>query len=126
MAWIPEGSRLLYNDATYVPSFITNNVFVMAGIPNIMAAMLKSALPMLKVGKVVKSKSVEIMVGESKIAGQFEALQQKYPQVEMGSYPFTKDGVHGTALVLRSSDYVALDASFEELERFCKNGEKIL
>ncbi len=119
MAYIPEGSKLLYNDATMVPGFITNNVYSMAGIPDIMKSMLKSALPNLKNGEVVKSKTIEIMLGESKIADQLSALQDKYQNIDIGSYPFTKDGIHGTALVLRSSDYSALDLAHNELQEIC-------
>jgi len=121
MAYIPESSKLLYNNATMIPGFVTKNVFSMAGIPDIMQAMLKSALPMLKKGTVVKSESIEIMIGESKIADRFETLQQEYRNVDMGSYPFTKDGIHGTALVLRSSDYDALNAAFGKLKKLCRN-----
>ena len=116
MAYIPESSKLLHNDATMVPGFVINNVFVMAGIPNIMKAMLKSAIPMLKRGTVVQSKTLEVMMGESKIAISFEELQNKYKEVDMGSYPFTKNGIHGTALVLRSSNYNLLEKAFVELE----------
>ena len=116
MAYIPESSKLLHNDATMVPGFVIGNVFVMAGIPNIMKAMLKSAIPMLKRGSVVQSKTLEVMMGESKIAISFEELQNKYKEVDMGSYPFTKNGIHGTALVLRSSNYNLLEKAFVELE----------
>ncbi len=116
MAYIPESSKLLHNDATMVPGFVIHNVFVMAGIPNIMKAMLKSAIPMLKKGNVVQSKTLEVMVGESKLAIKFEELQNKYKEVDMGSYPFTKNGSHGTALVLRSSNYNLLKKAFVELE----------
>ena len=116
MAYIPESSKLLHNDATMVPGFVTNNVFVMAGIPNIMESMLKSAIPMLKKGAIIQSKTLEVMLGESKIAISFEELQNKYKEVEMGSYPFTRNGNHGTALVLRSANYESLDNAFAELE----------
>ena len=121
IAYVPESSTLLYNDATMVPGFVTKNVFSMAGIPHIMKSMLKSAIPMLKQGKIVKSKSIEIMIGESKIADRFEAIQLKYINVDMGSYPFTKDGKHGTTLVLSSTDYDALDNSFNEVKNLCDN-----
>ena len=116
MAYIPESSKLLHNDATMVPGFVISNVFVMAGIPNIMKSMLKSAIPMLQRGTVIQSKTLEIMLGESKIAISFEELQNKYKEVEMGSYPFTRNGNHGTALVLRSANYESLDNAFAELE----------
>ena len=121
MAYIPESSKLLHNDATMVPGFVINNVFVMAGIPNIMKAILKSAIPMLKKGKVIQSKTLEVMMGESKIAISFEELQNKYKEVDMGSYPFTRNGSHGTALVLRSSNYNLLEKAFVELETIIKS-----
>ena len=119
MAYIPEGADLIFNKATMIPGFITRNVYTMAGIPDIMKAMLESTLPKLKNGNVVKSKAIDIMLGESKIADQFSDLQKKYPNIDMGSYPYTKDGQHGTSLVLRSSDYLELDAAYAELQAIC-------
>ncbi|GAB4164555.1 MAG: molybdopterin-binding protein [Rickettsiaceae bacterium] len=110
MAYMPESATLLY------PGFVIKNVFVMAGIPEVTKTMLKAAIPMLKKGKIVKTKTLEVMTSESRIASQFENLQNKYKGVEMGSYPFTKDGIHGTALVLRSADYEALEAAFKDLK----------
>lgn len=115
MAFIPEGSSLIYNDVTQIPGFMIRNVYSMAGIPEIMQSMLRSILPSLNNGKIIKTHTIEIMLGESKIADEFSKLQQKYPSVDMGSYPFTKDGQHGTALVLRSSDYENLEKAYSEL-----------
>ena len=33
----------------------------------------------------------------------------------MGSYPFIKDGIHGTSLVLRSNNYLDLEKAFHDL-----------
>ena len=41
---------------------------------------------------------------EGEIAEMFGALQKRYPDVPMGSYPFQRDGKPGTQLVLRSTD----------------------
>ena len=119
MAYTPEGAELIFNNATRIPGFITRNVYTMAGIPEIMKAMLDSVLPMLKNGDIVESKAIDIMLGESKIADQFSKLQKKYPTVDMGSYPFTKDGKHGASLVLRSSDYSKLNIAYTELQKIC-------
>jgi molybdenum cofactor synthesis domain-containing protein len=116
MSWMPEGSSLILNPGT-PPGFVIENVFVLAGVPSIMEAMLRTTLPMLKQGRVVKSRHLEIMIGESRIASMFESLQNSYPDVIMGSYPFVKDGQHGTSLVLRSIHYDLLDTAFSELEK---------
>jgi len=120
MAFIPEGSTLIRNDVTKVPGFAIKNVYCLAGVPDIMESMLNSIIPSLKHGKVVRSLSHTVMIGESKIAVHFEALQNKYPDVDMGSYPFTREGIHGTSLVLRSTDYINLEAAFQDLKSLIK------
>ena len=115
MAYVPASAELIYNEATKIPGFVTHNVFSMAGIPEIMKSMLKSCIPMLEKGKIVKSKSVDVFLAESKIADKFSTLQKKYTNVDMGSYPFTKNNKNGTSLVLRSSDYESLEMAFNEL-----------
>jgi len=120
MAFIPEGSTLIRNDVTKVPGFAIKNVYCLAGVPDIMESMLNSIIPSLKHGKVVRSLSHTVMIGESKIAAHLEALQNKYPGVDMGSYPFTREGIHGTSLVLRSTDYINLEAAFQDLKSLIK------
>ena len=85
-----------------------------------MESMLNSIIPSLEHGRVVRSTSHTVMIGESKIAERFEALQNKYPSVDMGSYPFIREGIHGTSLVLRSTDYVNLEAAFLDLKNLIK------
>lgn len=120
MAFIPEGSTFIKNEVSKVPGFAINNVYCLAGVPDIMESMLNSIIPFLEHGKVVRSLSHTVMIGESKIAERFEVLQNKYPSVDMGSYPFTREGMHGTSLVLRSSDYVNLEAAFLDLKNLIK------
>jgi molybdenum cofactor synthesis domain-containing protein len=119
MAWLPEGSSLIMNLGT-PPGFIIKNVFVLAGVPEIMESMLQTTLAMLKRGKIVKAKNLEVMLGESVIASAFEKLQHTYPEVSMGSYPFVKNGLYGTSLVLRSNNYELLEKSFSELQKIIK------
>jgi len=123
MAYVPEGSTPLHNKVSSVPSFMIENVFVMAGIPEIMKSTLETIIPLLKKGKIVKSKSIKVMTAETSIAETLTSLQNKYPAVDMGSYPFTENGKfdhtgkYGTTLVLRSSDYTKLDLAYLELEK---------
>jgi molybdenum cofactor synthesis domain-containing protein len=120
MAFIPEGSTLIQNDVSKVPGFSIRNVYCLAGVPDIMESMLNFVVPSLKQGTPVRSLSHTVMIGESKIAERLETLQNKYPSVDMGSYPFTKEGIHGTSLVLRSNDYVKLEAAFQDLTNIIK------
>ena len=49
-------------------------------------------------------------------------MQNKYPEVEIGSYPFSSpDGKYGTSLVMRSSNTELLNQCKLELEEMVKN-----
>lgn len=111
MAFVPAKAKLLDNPVSSAPGFRIENVFVMAGVPKIFQAMFEAASKELVGGKKMKSKEVKITLTESVIAKDFDLLQQKYPQVTMGSYPF--EG--GTSLVFRSNDYDAIEQSATEM-----------
>ena len=55
-------------------------------------------------------------VPEGALAKGLGALQDKYPEVEMGSYPFNRRGNLGVRLVLRSTEAGRLDAAAKELD----------
>ena len=114
MAYIPDGARLIDNSETGAPGFIIENVYVMAGVPYIMQAMMEFVLPMLENGSSILSRSIELDIGESIIAREMEAIQHKYPTVSVGSYPFVKGDAHGTSVVMRSDDEKTLDKAYKE------------
>jgi len=115
MARIPEGADLIVNSVSAAPGFRIENVHVMAGVPIIMKAMLEAILPTLRTGRKVLSRTVPAQVGEGIIAAPLSALQDKYPDVKMGSYPRMGDGAVRTELVLRSPDEARLETATAEL-----------
>lgn len=118
MARIPEGADLIANSVSGAPGFRIGNVYVMAGIPSVMAAMLEALGPMLVGGAPMLSRTVPAGLGESVIAEGLEAIQHSYPDVAIGSYP--QPGAGGgfwTELVLRARDPVRLDAASAEVAR---------
>lgn len=116
MARIPKGAQLVKNSISKAPGFRIENVFVMAGVPQIMRDMLENILPTLSGGAKMLSKSVGAGLPEGKVAQDLGLLQEKYPDVSMGSYPYFKQGAVGTNLVLRSIFPDKLDAAFDELK----------
>jgi molybdenum cofactor synthesis domain-containing protein len=103
MLHIPEGGELIYSPATKAPGYKIENVFVMAGIPKIMQGMLEGMYDYLEKGDVIHSRSLDIMVGESFFAEDLAEIQDKFSNVSVGSYPFSRDGVYGATIVLRST-----------------------
>jgi len=116
MARIPFGAELVENSVSIAPGFMLGNVVVMAGIPSIMQVMLDAATKYLRTGKKMLSAALDLHRPEGEIAGMFEELQKRYPDVPMGSYPFIRDGKPGTQLVLRSTDAARLAAAENELK----------
>ncbi len=115
MARIPQGAELIDNPVSGAPGFSLRNVHVMAGVPRIFEAMLEGLLPRLAGGAPVLSRALDVMRPEGDIAGPLADLAGRYPDLSMGSYPFRRDGVLGTSLVLRGTDAERLDAALAEL-----------
>jgi molybdenum cofactor synthesis domain-containing protein len=121
MARIPKGAEIVNNALSIAPGFRLGNVIVMAGIPSVMQVMLDDASKHLRTGKRMLSQSFELLRPEGEIAELFGAHQQEFPDVAMGSYPFTREArIYGTQLVLRSTDPDRLAAATEGLEQKLK------
>lgn len=115
MARIPDGADLIDNPISIAPGFSLANVHVMAGVPNIFQAMVASVLPRLIGGAPLLSQSLRVDRGEGEVAGPFATLAAEYPELSMGSYPFTNNGAYGTNLVIRGTDPAQIDAAMTRL-----------
>ena len=116
MARIPQGASLVPNPTGGPQGFRMDNVFVMAGIPAVMQAMLSTLEDELEGGAVVRSRSVTAHLGESEIADGLEEIQGRYPDMDLGSYPFYRDNVYGTTLVMRGADEARLERMLAEVK----------
>jgi molybdenum cofactor synthesis domain-containing protein len=115
MAHLPEGAAIVDNPISTAPGFQIGNVFVLAGVPAICRAMFDGLKGRLKVGDKMLSATVSAFVGEGVIAKGLGALQDRYRQLEIGSYPFFRQGRFGASFVLRGTDAAAIRAAAEEL-----------
>jgi molybdenum cofactor synthesis domain-containing protein len=114
MARTPEGATLIDNPVSTAPGFQIGNVYVMAGIPQVMQAMFDGLKHRLIGGAPVMSRAVSGFLPEGVIAAGLGALQGRYPDIEIGSYPFQRQGRAGSTIVLRGTDRARLDAATEE------------
>lgn len=115
MARIPHGAALIANPLSRAPGFQLGNVFVMAGIPAVMQAMLEDVRHRLAGAPPLGSRTVSVYLGEGTIAAGLAQLQKKFPDTPLGSYPFSKDGRFGTSLVARGNDPARLSEVAEAL-----------
>jgi molybdenum cofactor synthesis domain-containing protein len=118
MARIPEGGTLIANPVTDAPGFQIGNVFVMAGVPKIMTAMLEDVAPRLRTGAVVHAQTLRVTgVGEGDVADILTAAAKAEREISFGSYPFGHGSVGevGTNLVVRGRDAAGVEAAIEGL-----------
>jgi molybdenum cofactor synthesis domain-containing protein len=117
MARIPDGADIVENRVSVAPGFMLGNVIVMAGIPQVMHVMLDGVTPKLRTGKRMLSVDIELLQPEGAIAELLEQTQKEFPDVPMGSYPFSREArVYGTVLVLRSTEPERLAAAEAKLK----------
>jgi molybdenum cofactor synthesis domain-containing protein len=116
MADVPVGATLVANSVSAAPGYVMGNVHVMAGVPNIMQAMLGKILPTLKGGSTVESVSITTDVLEGTLADGLTAIQHRYPDMDIGSYPQFVDGRGITTLVMRSPDGARNAAAADEVK----------
>jgi molybdopterin-biosynthesis enzyme MoeA-like protein len=112
MARIPAGADLILNKVSNAPGFRIGNVFVMAGIPNVMQAMLDYVAPTLKTGVKMLSETIRADAREGDIGTPLREVAKAHPEVSIGSYPFF-DEQRGpnTNIVVRSRDAAQLAAA---------------
>lgn len=115
MAHTPEGAELVENPISGAPGFQLENVFVLAGIPAVMQAMFESLRHRLTGGAPLLSHTVVAELPEGRMAQGLGAIQTANPDVEIGSYPFHKDGRYGSRLVVRATDPERLAAVRDEV-----------
>jgi len=116
MTRVPQGGTLVRNPVNGPPGFQIGNVFVLAGVPQIMRGMLEDVGHRLKTGAVVIARTVRVDgSGEGMIAAPLEAVARAHPDLSLGSYPFFSNEGYGSNLVIRGRDAAEVDATVREL-----------
>ena len=115
MARVPQGAELIENDASAAPGVQMDNVFIMAGIPGIMRAMLQAMDKVLPGGAPVLSRTVGAYVQESAVADLLAEVEQRNAGVQIGSYPFWREKKIGANFVIRSVDPAAMNRAAREV-----------
>jgi molybdenum cofactor synthesis domain-containing protein len=117
MTRLPAGAELVLNKVSGAPGFWIGNVIVMAGIPQVMQAMLDDVAPKLRTGAKVLSETVRADCREGDIGTELGAIAKAHPAVSIGSYPFIDDDRRANAhIVMRSRDPQKLAAAKAAVE----------
>ena len=127
MTMMPSNCKLILNPSSGAPGFIVENVFCLPGVPSILQSMLGGLKSNIVGGKIILSHTISLRTVESEIAKQLGEVQVKNKDVEIGSYPFFKEGKLGVSIVLRSEDQSKIDDCNLQILKFIseKNIEQI-
>lgn len=115
MARVPEGASLIPNRYSGAPGIQWGNIYIMAGVPMITAGMLDALTGQLEGGLPVLSETVGCWVGESEVAQLLAETEREHDGVQIGSYPFFRDGTTGSNFVIRSTSAEQLAEVVTEL-----------
>ena len=118
MIWMPRGANLILNPTSGAPGFYVENVFVLPGVPSILKSMLGGIKNKIIGGNPIISHTISLRTFESHIADSLTAVQNKYNNVEIGSYPFFQAGKLGVSIVMRSDDQDLIDKCSSDVMNF--------
>ena len=104
MAKMPDKASLIYNPSSGAPGFIVENVYCLPGVPSILKSMVNGLKNRISGGKKILSKTISVSTVESEIAKPLEDIQNKFKNIEIGSYPFFRMGKVGVSIVMRSTE----------------------
>ena len=116
MAKMPAHAKLIPNPKTFAAGFYVENVFVLPGVPSILQAMIPQLNNIIKTVKKILSSSIDTGLRESLVAQGLSRLQDKYKNIDIGSYPYFKEKP-GTVLVLRTTEKELLKKCEEEVKK---------
>jgi molybdenum cofactor synthesis domain-containing protein len=111
MTRIPHGAELVDNPVSKAPGFRIGNVIVMAGVPQIMQAMLDSAAKDLQGGAKMQSRTIEASVPEGRYGDPLGKIAKEHGEVIIGSYPSFADGKFRNQIVVRGRDSAKIDVA---------------
>ena len=120
MIWMPRGANLILNPTSGAPGFYVENVFVLPGVPSILKSMLGGIKNKIIGGNPIISHTISLRTFESHIADSLTAVQNKYKNVEIGSYPFFQAGKLGVSIVMRSDNLDLINKCSSDVMSFVK------
>ncbi|HEX8400664.1 MAG TPA: molybdopterin-binding protein [Allosphingosinicella sp.] len=115
MARVPAGASLIENKMSGAPGIRHGNIFILAGVPHIAALMLDALSGTIPGGKPLLSRTIGGWVPESEVAELLRDTERAHEGVQIGSYPFFREGRVGANFVVRATDQAVLDACVADL-----------
>ena len=116
MATLPVGSELIPLETAGYPILKMRNVYVFPGVPRLMRAKFDGIAHRFE-GQPMQTARLCTDLRETEVAAHLIEVQQRWPEVALGSYPRIDDGPYRLILTLESRDAEALGEAETDLRR---------
>ena len=114
MADVPESTILWESADGFFPQIVVHNVIVFPGVPFILKKKFLSIKERFRQSAFVVEK-IHLNVRESVIADQLSSIQDKHPNVQIGSYPRHNEGPVKLIFTVQAKDQSAVSACTAQL-----------
>jgi molybdenum cofactor synthesis domain-containing protein len=104
MARVPAGARLVSTADVPWPTVVVENVWVLPGVPEIFALKMKQVVEVLGVSSPFVSVAAFTTLDEGHLKPMLDRIVERFPDVEIGSYPRWNDPIVRTKLTFDGRD----------------------
>ena len=125
MAYLPSRATLIDNPVSIAPGFSLDNVHVFPGVPKIFEIMLTEFIKGIGEQRKFFKKNITTEIPEGIFAEYVGKVQKKYPDVDIGSYPYFKKKSFCVSLIIKSDSEELLDKVCDIIYKYLdkKNGK---
>ncbi len=111
MARTAKNASIIISDFPGAPAFFIDNIFVLAGVPNIFTMMATAACKLLPQQALLHSQTIKVQSGESLFSDDLSIIDKQFPTVEIGSYPRDDNGTFYCHIVFSGTNQAAIDSA---------------
>lgn len=115
MALLPDSCEVLWTKGIWVPLAVVRNVYILPGIPSLFELMLDGARERFK-GERKERILIFTQMAESDIAEDLSRIQNKFPDVAIGSYPKIAERDFKVMISLEGRNRVRVELAAQEVE----------
>jgi len=125
MARVPEGSVLCDAPEVEWPTPVTNNVWMLPGIPDLFRLKLLTVRAWLRGPTAFASRALFLKIEEPVLKPLLDQVVARHPAVEIGSYPKWFDPTYRTQITFDAESAEAASAALEDLRALVAVGDVV-
>ncbi|MDQ6989725.1 MAG: molybdopterin-binding protein [Mariprofundaceae bacterium] len=124
MARLPHGAVPIICEHSIAPGAHIGHVYVLAGVPHIFASQLAAVLVDFKGKQVFIRQEIEVALAESTFAAALGKIQERYPSMDIGSYPARCGNEPCGKICVSGVDEAVIIQVLDEIKQMLKDVKK--